>query len=258
MKISIVIPVHNEAENIADLIREINDRLRGRHEYEVIIVDDGSSDRTQEILSEQQQAFPEVVLLRHLKRYGQSAALLTGIRHAAHPLIVSMDGDGQNDPKDIDALLKVYEQSATPSTSVMVTGYRRHRHDTRWRQFSSWIANTIRSLILGDKTRDSGCGLKVFSHELFDRLPTFDHMHRFLPSLALCVGGKTISVEVNHRSRRQGQSHYGTLDRLAAGIVDLCGVFWLMRRRLDPQTVGVSPNSSEQKETLLSHCPPDE
>jgi len=256
MKISIVIPVYNEAQNIVDLIQEINGHLRDRQEYEILIVDDGSSDRTQEILAARKQSFPEMRLLRHPGRYGQSAALVTGIRNAAYPLIVTMDGDGQNDPKDIDSLLKIHKQWEPRTINVMVAGYRRHRHDTRWRKWSSWIANTIRGLILGDHTPDSACGLKVFSRELFDRLPTFDHMHRFLPALVLRAGGKVVMMEVNHRSRWRGQSHYGTLDRLAAGIVDLCGVFWLKRRSLDLRTVDVCSAGSEQNKTILSLCQP--
>jgi dolichol-phosphate mannosyltransferase len=256
MKISIVVPIYNESQNIVNLIQEINGHLRGRQEYEILIVDDGSSDRTQEILAARKQSFPEMRLIRHPGRYGQSTALVTGIRNAAYPLIVIMDGDGQNDPKDIDSLLKIHQQWETRTIKVMVAGYRRQRHDTRWRKWSSWIANTTRSLILGDHTPDSACGLKVFSRELFDCLPTFDHMHRFLPALVLRAGGKVITVEVNHRFRWQGQSHYGTLDRLTAGIVDLCGVLWLKRRSLDLRTVDICSACREQNKTLLSLFPP--
>jgi dolichol-phosphate mannosyltransferase len=248
MRVSLVIPVHNEAENIASLAQEISRVLCAKHSYEIIFVDDGSQDQTPMTLSFLQQRIPTVHPVYHLRHYGQSAALLTGIKHALHPVIVTMDGDGQNDPEDIDALLKVYERSETPARSVMVTGFRRQRCDTRWRKLSSRIANTVRSRLLGDGIPDSGCGLKVFSRDLFDNLPTFDHMHRFLPSLVNCVGGKIISVDVNHRPRSAGRSHYGTLDRLAAGIVDLLGVMWLMRRVIVPKTIGVSSDSGRRSE----------
>ena len=248
MRISVVIPVHNEAENIGVLTQEISRVLDAKHSYEIIFVDDGSQDQTPMILSSLQQRFPSVHPVYHVQNYGQSAALLTGIKHALHPVIVTMDGDGQNDPEDIETLLKVYERSETPASHVMVTGYRRRRCDTRWRKLSSHIANTIRSRFLGDGIPDSGCGLKVFSHELFDGLPTFDHMHRFLPSLVIRIGGKIISVDVNHRPRRSGRSHYGTLDRLAAGIVDLFGVMWLTRRAIVSKTIWVSSNAGRRVE----------
>lgn len=248
MRVSLVIPVHNEAENIVALTQEISRVLEAKHSYEIIFVDDGSQDQTPMILSSVQKRFPAVHPVYHLGHYGQSAALVTGIRHALHPVIVTMDGDGQNDPEDIDKLLKVYEQSETPTRRVMVTGYRRLRCDTRWRKLSSRIANTVRGRLLGDGIPDSGCGLKVFSHELFNSLPTFDHMHRFLPSLVNRVGGKIISIDVNHRPRSAGRSHYGTLDRLAAGIVDLVGVMWLMRRVIVPKTIRVSSDSGHRLE----------
>ena len=248
MRVSLVIPVHNEAENIAALTQEISRVLCAEHSYEIIFVDDGSQDQTPMILSSLQQRFPAVHPVYHLQHYGQSAAMLTGIRHALHPVIVTMDGDGQNDPEDINTLLKLYERSETPTRKVMLTGFRRRRCDTRWRKLSSRIANAVRSRFLGDGIPDSGCGLKVFSRDLFDSLPTFDHMHRFLPSLVNRVGGKIISVDVNHRPRRSGRSHYGTLDRLAAGIIDLFGVMWLMRRVIVPKTIWVSPDSGRRLE----------
>lgn len=234
MKISVVVPVHNEAENIAPLIGEISSALKGKHEHEIIFVNDGSSDRTPALLQELRNDYPELRPIHHLQCCGQSTALLTGIKNAVYPLIITLDGDGQNDPADIEKLLRIYADSTT-TTEVMIAGYRHRRRDTGWRRLSSRIANAVRSRLLGDETPDTGCGLKVFSRELFLSLPYFDHMHRFLPALVKRAGGKVISVGVNHRPRAGGYSHYGTLDRLAVGIIDLLGVMWLMKRAKIPK-----------------------
>lgn len=244
MNISIVVPVHNEAANIASLVREINDVLSGWHGHEIIFVDDGSSDQTPELLLRLQEEYPQLRPIRHLQCCGQSTALLTGIKHAANPLIVTMDGDGQNDPADMEKLLCLYKSSATDS--LMIVGHRHRRRDGSWRKLSSQIANRVRSRLLGDETPDTGCGLKIFSRELFLSLPFFDHMHRFLPALVKRAGGRVVSVEVNHRSRKGGSSHYGTLDRLAAGIIDLLGVMWLMKRAKIPKTAKIDPKSSSE------------
>ncbi len=233
MKISVVVPVHNEAENIASLIQEISSALEGKHEHEIIFVNDGSSDQTPALLQQLQKEYPQLHPIHHLQCCGQSTALMTGIKNAAYPLIVTLDGDGQNNPANINKLLRIY--AGFKAEDVMLAGYRYLRQDTIWRRLSSMIANTVRSRLLGDKTPDSGCGLKVFSRDLFLNLPYFDHMHRFLPALVIRAGGKVISIEVNHRPRTGGSSHYGTLDRLAVGIVDLLGVIWLMKRAKNPK-----------------------
>ncbi len=229
MDISVVVPVHNEAANITDLVREISTALNGRHHHEIIFVNDGSSDQTPVRLQQLQKEYPQLRSIHHFNRCGQSTALLTGIKHAVNPLIVTLDGDGQNDPADMDKLLRLYNKHAGPE-QIMITGHRRQRRDTGWRRLSSRIANRVRSHLLNDETPDTGCGLKVFSRELFLSLPYFDHMHRFLPALVKRAGGKVLSIEVNHRPRKGGRSHYGTLDRLAVGITDLLGVIWLMKR----------------------------
>ncbi len=241
MKISVVVPVHNEAENIISLIREISSALSEKYSHEIIFVDDGSSDSTPSLLQQLQKDYPELHPIHHRQCCGQSTALLTGIKNAANPLIVTLDGDGQNDPADIDKLLRIYESSAT--TEIMIAGYRHRRRDTGWRRLSSRIANAVRARLLGDETPDTGCGLKVFSRRLFLSLPYFDHMHRFLPALVKRTGGKVISVGVNHRPRIRGCSHYGTLDRLAVGIIDLMGVIWLMKRAKIPETSKNYPKS---------------
>jgi len=247
MKISVVVPVHNEAENIASLIQEISSALKGKHEHEIIFVNDGSSDQTPALLQQLQKEYPQLHPIHHLQCCGQSTALMTGIKNAAYPLIVTLDGDGQNNPANINKLLRIY--AGFKAEDVMLAGYRYLRQDTIWRRLSSMIANTVRSRLLGDKTPDSGCGLKVFSRDLFLSLPYFDHMHRFLPALVIRAGGKVISIEVNHRPRTGGSSHYGTLDRLAVGIVDLLGVIWLMKRAKTPKIAksGPATNSDTKK-----------
>ncbi|HNB90410.1 MAG TPA: glycosyltransferase, partial [Plasticicumulans sp.] len=164
-----------------------------------------------------------------------STAVATGIRHARGRWIATLDGDGQNDPADIPKLLAVLTDPTRPLKRVMAAGYRRKRQDTWIKRISSKIANGVRSRLLGDATPDTGCGLKVFERAVFLELPYFDHMHRFLPALVRRAGYELVSVEVNHRHRTRGVSKYGTLDRLAVGIVDLFGVMWLQRRARVPE-----------------------
>ncbi len=234
MKISVVIPVHNEEENVLSLTNEICETLNCKADYELIFVDDGSTDQTRNKLLPLQNSLGNFRFIRHRLCCGQSTALLTGIRRAQNPLIVTLDGDGQNDPEDIHHLLKIYEKEQRPERPAMITGFRYMRQDTGWRKISSKIANLIRGRLLKDFTPDTGCGLKVFSRELFLSFPYFDHMHRFLPALTKRAGGRVVSVKVNHRQRAHGRSHYGTLDRLWVGIIDLFGVMWLLKRAKIP------------------------
>lgn len=235
MMISVVVPVHNEADNLRSLAGEIQAVLSGKHMYEIVFVDDGSSDASASVLDTLQQQAPSIRVIRHLTCCGQSTAIATGVRHAVGPVIITLDGDGQNDPRDIDNLIDAYERMLKSAKRVMITGYRHRRQDTRWRRWSSRIANAVRSRLLQDQTPDTGCGLKVFSKDLFLSLPYFDHMHRFLPALVKRAGGSVQSVAVNHRPREKGSSHYGTLDRLSAGIIDLLGVMWLLLRNKNPE-----------------------
>ncbi|MFZ0241550.1 MAG: glycosyltransferase family 2 protein [Desulfobacterales bacterium] len=244
MDISIVVPIHNEAENIAGLVAEIHAALDGRHDYEIIYIDDHSTDRSPEVLKALQASFPRLRSLRHARRSGQSVGLLTGVKAASHPLIVTLDGDGQNDPADIEKVLAPFSEGAYEFPALMVIGHRTIRRDTRWRRLSSRAANSVRRWMLGDCVPDSGCGIKAFSRELFLSLPFFDHIHRFLPPLVKRAGGGVISVPVHHRPRRHGQSHYGTLDRLRVGIVDLLGVMWLMHRAGPRMAVRCAENAS--------------
>jgi len=231
MDLSLVIPVFNEQDNIQPLLDEVCRVLDGHFEYEVIFVDDGSTDATAERLTAARANCPQLRVLRHAKNAGQSAALMSGLRAARAPWVATLDGDGQNDPADIPAL---YAVAQADDGLWMVTGWRQQRRDGWLKRLSSRIANAVRATILGDATPDTGCGLKLMHRESCLQLPHFDHMHRFLPALVLRAGGGVRSVPVNHRPRNCGVSKYGLHNRLWAGIVDLFGVMWLRRRALQP------------------------
>ena len=241
--LSVVVPVHNEAENIKPLVEEILGALKGFVTFEILYVDDYSTDNSHEILKTLTANLIEFRAIRHLKRSGQSAAIFSGVQAADAPLVVTLDGDGQNDPADILALFDVYHNYAGKDGQLMVSGWRKDRRDSWGKRLSSHIANAVRSRLLSDQTQDTGCGLKIFRREDFLRLPAFDHMHRFLPALMLRAGGRVMFQEVNHRPRQHGRSNYGTFDRLWVGILDLFGVVWLNRRRINAETIEVSTPS---------------
>lgn len=231
--LSVVVPVHDEEHNVLPLLQEIHTALAGVVEFEVLFVDDASRDATLDKLRGAQPSLPRLRVFSHVRNCGQSAALTTGIRRARAPLVVTLDGDGQNDPADIPALLQRWhaESRTGPSNPpLLLAGWRQHRRDHGLRRWSSRVANGFRARMLGDGTPDTGCGLKMFERELFLRLPNFDHMHRFLPALALREGGRVVSVPVHHRPRLRGRSHYGVWNRLWVGLVDVLGVMWLRRR----------------------------
>ena len=228
MKISIVVPVCNEAENIAPLAHEIRAALAPYRPFEIIFIDDGSTDGTADAVSAARDAgIEEIRLLQHARRCGQSAAVHTGVRAARADWVGTLDGDGQNDPADLPKLLAVCAADATPR---MVIGNRVTRRDTWLRRLSSRVANGVRSRLLRDGTPDTGCGIKVMHRATFLELPRFNHMHRFLPALFQRAGCEVISVPVNHRPRMRGRSKYGLNNRLWVGLVDLFGVRWLIRR----------------------------
>ncbi len=228
--ISFVIPMHNEAGNCAALVEEIDSMAASRWEdYEILCIDDASTDTTLALLQELRQRIPRLEILAFAANCGQSTALCAGVRHARGELIATLDGDGQNDPADVPAMVDLLLEKKEENVR-MIAGWRKNRKDTFWRRLSSRVANTVRAFLLRDDTPDTGCGLKVFYRQTFMELPWFDHMHRFLPSLVQRGGGRVLSMEVHHRPRRHGTSHYGTLDRLRVGIVDLFGVAWLQRR----------------------------
>lgn len=231
MDLSLVIPVFNEQDNVQPLLDEVRSVLDGRFEYEVIFVDDGSTDATAERLAALREDCPQLRVLRHANNTGQSAALWSGLLAARAPWVATLDGDGQNDPADIPEL---YAIGLADESLWLVGGWRQQRCDNGLKRFSSRIANGVRATLLGDATPDTGCGLKLLRREACLQLPQFDHMHRFLPALVLRAGGGVRSVPVNHRPRERGVSKYGVFNRLWAGIVDLLGVMWLRRRVLRP------------------------
>jgi dolichol-phosphate mannosyltransferase len=233
MQISVVVPVHNEAENVENLMAEIHQALSGIDAYEMIFVDDGSTDDTITRLREAMRTYSMLRVVQLQRSCGQSRAIHSGVLAAGYAWVATLDGDGQNNPADILALMTVLRQQADDKL-WMLTGHRFHRQDTGWRRFSSVFANRVRRAVLHDDTPDTGCGLKLFRRDKFLVLPYFDHMHRFLPALMRMAGGNVMSVKVSHRSRQFGQSKYGTMDRLLAGIVDLLGVVWLKKRHSLP------------------------
>ena len=236
MDLSVVIPVRDEADNIAPLVAEIGAALDGVLEYEIIYVDDGSSDATAAEIRRLMATMLRLRLIRHHRSCGQSAAIHTGVRLARAAWIATIDGDGQNDPADIPRLWQAAHE-APLQPPLLVNGWRARRQDSWSKRRASAIANHVRARLLGDATPDTGCGLKVFARALFLELPYFDHMHRFLPALVLRAGGTVRSVKVNHRPRRRGVSKYTVLDRLGVGVVDLIGVMWLQRRARRPAVV---------------------
>jgi len=244
MDLSVVIPVKNEAENVAPLVGEIRGALDGFIGYEILFIDDGSDDATAAEILRLAAETPGLRLLRHAQSCGQSAALRTGVRAARAAWVATLDGDGQNDPADIPKLWRL-GRTGSVTAPVLVSGFRENRQDRWSKRSASLIANAIRRRLLGDRTLDAGCGLKLFPRALFLDLPYFDHMHRFLPALVLREGGMVHSVRVNHRPRRGGVSKYGVFDRLGVGIVDLFGVMWLKRRGTRPRLLHeVAPDAN--------------
>jgi dolichol-phosphate mannosyltransferase len=226
--ISVVVPVRNEAGNVAPLVGEIAAALAGRA-FEIVYVNDGSSDGTEQELLRLMAQHPWLRQIRHETSCGQSAAIRTGVRAARAEIIVTIDGDGQNDPAFIPKLIAVLEEGA-PAIGL-VAGQRIGRKASGFKKLQSRIANAVRSAVLKDGTRDTGCGLKAFRRDLFLSLPYFDALHRFLPALVRREGFAVGYVDVIDRPRHSGVSNYGFFDRLWVGILDLGGVCWLIRRK---------------------------
>ncbi|EJW09987.1 Dolichol-phosphate mannosyltransferase [Rhodovulum sp. PH10] len=225
--VAVVVPVRNEAANIAPLVDEIALALSAER-FEVVYVNDGSTDETAAELDRLRAERPWLRQVRHAASCGQSAAVRTGVAAARAPLVATLDGDGQNDPAFIPALL---EKVRADAKIGLVAGQRVRRKDTGFKRFQSRIANAVRSTVLADGTRDTGCGLKVFRRDVFLALPYFDGLHRFLPALVRRDGWTIAYVDVVDRPRRHGTSKYGIWDRLWVGLLDLAGVWWLIRRR---------------------------
>ncbi len=235
--LSIVIPVKDEKDNIGPLLAELSRLTRYVPVGEVIYVDDGSTDGTLDILRGFQEQYGFLRIISHNHSAGQSAALWTGIRAAGHDVIVTLDGDGQNDPDDIRHLYKCYQEHVAAETPLMIAGQRRGRQDNFIRRISSSLANRLRASLLHDNTRDTGCSLKLFRRYDYMKLPYFNHMHRFIPALMMREGVHVRHMDVSHRPRTRGASKYGTFDRLWAGITDLYGVKWLQQRACPALTV---------------------
>tara|TARA_Y100001970_G_C14146533_1_gene810162 strand:+ start:630 stop:1325 length:696 start_codon:yes stop_codon:yes gene_type:complete len=215
-EISIIIPVFNEAENIESLMKEIQQVLEKKINYEIIIVNDCSVDNTLKLLSKIN--IVNIKVINHNKNLGQSKSILTGIKNSNYDTIVTIDGDSQNNPKDI---IKLHDIYFSQNIYSLVGGLRIKRKDSIIKILSSKIANSIRQFFLDDNCKDTGCSLKIFNKKIFLSLPYFDGIHRFLPALYKGYGHKTFFIDVDHRARIKGQSKYGTIDRLIKGVYDL-------------------------------------
>ncbi len=235
--VSVIIPVYNEVDNVEQLYREIVAALpTERFIYEVIFVDDGSNDGTLERLKTLSQVHGNLRVVYHKRNFGQSAALLSGAKAARYSMLVTLDGDGQNDPADIPRMFDLLHDSQT-----VVLGNRKKRNDNVLRKISSCIGNGIRRRLLQDECPDTGCSLKLFPRDAFLALPHFNHLHRFLPALFKRAGFKLVNTPVNHRPRWHGVSKYGVMNRLFVGIHDLMGVHWLLKRPCTPEVTTHEP-----------------
>ena len=232
--VSVVVPAYNEAANLPTLVAEITAALEPVTSFEVIVVDDGSSDDSPAVARALAAGEPRLRCLVHKRNSGQSAALWTGVVAARGEVIATLDGDGQNDPASIPPMLARFRELDAAAEDVIVCGIRTKRRDSASKRWASRIANGVRRRWLDDEVTDTGCGLKVFSRGGFLALPAFNHMHRFLPALYKAAGARIDAMPVNHRPRMAGESKYGLGGRLWVGLFDLVGVKWLMRRRLHP------------------------
>ncbi len=230
VEFSVVLPAHQEAANIGPLVREIADLLEGRA-GEILVVDDASTDDTRAVLIAARAQIPGLRVICHRTRAGQSRAVQNGVRAARGEIIVTLDGDGQNDPADLTRLIAILTRADAPAGLALVQGERRTREDDAGKKWASGLANRLRGALLGDGARDSGCGSRAFLRRAFLDLPYFDHMHRFLPALMQMDGWVVEFAEVGHRERLHGRSHYTNFARMRAGIADLQGVMWLKKRR---------------------------
>ena len=241
-RFSVIAPMLNEAENVERLAREIAAACAGLDPFEVIFVNDGSTDATGARIAALRAEFPWLREVRHARPSGQSAALRSGVLAARAAVICTIDGDGQNPPAEIPRLLEpLLEGGEGEGGMGLVAGQRVDRKDRRTRRLASHLANGLRGWLLGDHTRDTGCGLKAFPRDVFLRLPYFDHLHRFLPALVRREGLEVRLVDVTHRARIAGQTKYTNLGRAKVGLLDLLGVWWLLRRRRIARVVHEDP-----------------
>lgn len=236
-EVSLVIPTLNERENLAPLVEEIADAMHGVARYEIVFVDDGSTDGSAEALQRLMAAEPRIRCVRHDRRCGKSAALLTGVTAARAPVVATLDADRQNDPHDLPAMLAAYRGAPAGVTVGCVAGQRVRRRDTLLKRLSSRTANAVRRRLLRDGTRDTGCGFKLFPRATFLAMPQFEGMHRFLPALAKRLGQEVRLVDVQDRPRAAGTTKYGLWNRLWVGIGDMLAVWWMIRRYRQPGSV---------------------
>ena len=227
--LSVVVPVRNEVGNVGPLLADIEAACAGLGAFEVVFVNDGSSDGTAAALAALASSRPWLRVVTHAQSCGQSAAVRSGVRHARAPIVATLDGDGQNDPAFLPAMVEALQKAGMQAG--LVQGQRVGRKDTGFKKLQSRIANGVRGRVLKDDTRDTGCGLKCFRREAYLALPYFDALHRFMPALMVREGYGVVHVDVRDRPRLSGVSNYGFFDRLWVGILDLVGVWWLIRRR---------------------------
>tara|TARA_B100001059_G_scaffold133511_1_gene133728 strand:- start:1189 stop:1911 length:723 start_codon:yes stop_codon:yes gene_type:complete len=235
--VSVVIPIKNEAENIRPLIDEIVAALEPVTQFEVIVVNDGSTDSSSQVVRHAMQTYTNLLLLEHASSAGQSAAVHSGVLAAKTPLIATLDGDGQNPPENLPSLLAPFLEKPAQPQLGLVAGQRVGRQDRMSKKIASKLANRLRGFLLQDGTRDTGCGLKAFRREAFLQLPYFNHMHRYLPALFKAYRWDILHVDVSHAARSAGQSNYSNLQRAVVGAIDLFGVMWLVRRAKRVQIV---------------------
>lgn len=239
--LSVVVPLKNEAENVAFVAEGIAAACADFSPFEIVFVDDGSTDDTANRVLALRQELPMLRLVQHQQSAGQSAAISSGVRLARGRVICTLDGDGQNPPMEIRKLVARLEGKAFPDGVGLVAGQRVGRQDTASKRVASRWANAIRQTLLKDSTRDTGCGLKLIPRDVFVALPYFDHMHRYLPALVARDGWRTLHVDVAHAARHAGRSNYANLSRAIAGVYDLLGVMWLIRRRKKARGVELAP-----------------
>ena len=245
--ISIVIPVYNEEGSITQLLEEITNSIPDDIKYEIIVIDDASQDNTWNQVTSFQHKVNCLQGLQHAINLGQTAALFTGIKNARYNWIISMDGDGQNDPKDISRLIDTMKNQPHYENGTLIAGHRIERKDSPLKKASSKIANKIRRAILNDNCNDTGCSLKLFPKDAVLSLPQFNHFHRFIPAMLDTIGIDTVNIEVNHRNREFGVSKYGLNNRLWVGIADMFGVRWLKKRYIHPTKITESKHSVREE-----------